>query len=208
VSRSRATAADNERVIKRELKKRAQAKLFEAWHSVFESPVRLKAPDLSPVVDRYMALGVLLRERFLDFWIAGWLHRKNLGDEQEAALLLLAYASANRAAEVGRALKASLKFIREVAREHNGWSEEAGEQTGLPPTPPMSRRTLVAALGGGCSYDKFNGDYKAKRWQPVGEDAVKYKRAKRWHHRDPEVQSDALSKIRDKFPEKLWSGLP
>jgi hypothetical protein len=182
-------------------------RLQKDWIDVFPGGGDLADSHVqSGIVQRYMALGVLMREMLWDYEVSALLDRDH-DPPEECAVILLGFACLGNAEELRYTLDQSHRhrLFPAALFAHYGLYEKIRQQwTGYPATPLLSRRDLARVIG--VTYPKLQGDMKAGRWNPDG-DYPRHTRLRRWRNRDFAVHGWALRQIRDKFPEKLWSKL-
>jgi hypothetical protein len=204
--------ADREREIrdhkeassKREEEKRRERDLENAWRSAFTEGPELTDALAREAAQRFLSLSELLRARFWDFHVAEWLCRADLPWQSEIYFRLLSHACVGNGSELLASLIRIRSNIYPVVEVHRDYLEvlRVAEEKGLPFTPPLSQSDLTKTIE--VSYDKFRWDFHQDRWQTQAVDAVKYQRLRRWRHVDAPTQENALKKIRENRPEKLW----
>jgi len=189
---------------------RRDREFSEAWRMVFD--VRgpgITDEDAKQIAHRFVILGAALRDRFWDFCIARRLRTKAFGHvagcdrECELALRLLAHACGGNEHELEERARGLREFFPELGIAYNGLFQQLQIEAaqGLPCTPPLTMPEIARIAG--VTRDKFRGDRRAGRWTSI--DAKRYQRSKIWKADDPVLQAYVPAKIREKYPEKMWS---
>jgi hypothetical protein len=201
-----ARQADNQKRQIDNVRKFQAAKQFEAdWYAIYPTSGHVRESDLVPIGNRLLSIVPGLRERFWDFRIAERLSRPLAEPAHEVNVTLLGFACAGQSEKLREALPGVLRMLPDVAKTHENFYGFLCEDdaNGLPTTPPFTLNELAKLID--VSRHKLRGDIKAGRW--VSPDVKKYLRFRTWRHADPAVQSAVLEKIREYFPEKMWSKL-
>jgi hypothetical protein len=198
---------ENQEKLDREIRRAEWQRKEEIFFRNWSEPYR----DLAPTDDgafalaakRLMGLREEIQNRFWDFRIAEFLSRKIDIWAYELSLLILQKVCRGTENEVSSDLKRSAALLQSIASVH--WdlfdTLKARDAQGLPFTPPLSQVDLAKVAG--ITLDAVRGQKKAGHWQH--QPAIKYQRLRMWRHKDPDIQARTLTKIRDEFPEKMWS---
>jgi hypothetical protein len=183
---------------------RRELEFLGAWQSAFTDGPTLTDSLTQEAAQRFLQLAEMMRERFWDFRVSESLLQADLDLYREIYVRLLAHSCAGNRDQVLDILTRARAKINYVFQAHEQYLHvyQAASAKGLPYTPPVSQKELVAAIGD--SYDKFQWDFDQNRWQPHPADTAKYQRLRRWRHSDAPTHMDALRKIRENAPEKLW----
>lgn len=95
-------------------------------------------------------------------------------------------------------------MVKSVVDAHRASLEGLLEMARIaPPTPPLDQHLCAKMFD--ITHGQFRHLLKEQRIIPVTADNMRYRWLRRWYHADKTVQAAALHRIREKFPEKIWS---
>jgi len=178
-----------------------------SWLTVY--PDAINAGTLEPTILRFRGLAELIEERFWDFLISEIIQEEIRERSIAAALFILGHACARDDEALRESLERLERAPLSVPVQHGDLLDilEYRLPRGItvPNTPPLSQTTMADILG--ITYDSFRWAYRDGQWLVHPDDRADYKRDRRWQHKLDDQQREALRKIRENCPEKLWACL-
>lgn len=178
-----------------------------SWLTVY--PDAINARTLEPTILRFRGLAELIEERFWDFLISEMLQEGIRERSIAAALFILGHACARDDEALRESLERLERAPLSVPVQHGDLLDileyRLPRSITVPNTPPLSQTDLADILG--VTYDSLRWAIVSGQWLVHPDDRVKHKRPRRWQHKLDDQQREALRKIREKCPEKLWACL-